>query len=420
MTWDIPAPAPAARPRVLSVDDEQSILRLISRLLEMKGYQVTTSNDPEAVVIGFREGAWDVVITDVNMPGMSGLELLRALRSRQPDLPIVVVTGEATVDTAIQALREGATGMLIKPFTAAELLAEVGRAVASARMRYEALQYRLLSPVLDSIALTLSSSIEARNQETAAHCRHLGMLSERMAAALSLPETDQMTIRIAGYLHDVGKIGISDAVLLKPGRLDEAEMAEMRRHSEIGAALLDVHEAMSGIARIVRHHHERWDGAGYPAGLAGHEIPLGGRIIAVADAFHAMTNDRVYRPALPVEQAWAELRLRAGTQFDPAIVEVFSRIVDEAGNLRPLPSVSAAPATPVFETSPQLSGIQERLAGLPSLAPIRSGARRTRDVVDDDLLADDRELTVERADDSARGSSGARPGSLESPERRLA
>jgi hypothetical protein len=208
--------------------------------------------------------------------------------------------------------------------------------------------------------------------------------------------------------------------LLKPGRLDEAEMAEMRRHSEIGAALLDVHEAMSGIARIVRHHHERWDGAGYPAGLSGNEIPLGGRIIAVADAFHAMTNDRVYRPALPVEQAWAELRLRAGTQFDPAIVEVFSQIVDEEGNPRPLPSASAAPATPVFEPSPQLAGVQERLAGLPSLAPIRAGGRRSLDPADDDLLADDRELLGGGAVRPTPGSAGTRSRSLESPERRLA
>jgi putative two-component system response regulator len=391
MTWEIGGPPPATSPRVLSVDDDQSILRLISRLLEMKGYQVTTSNDPEAVVADFRVGAWDAVITDVNMPGMSGLDLLHALRGSQPDLPIVVVTGEGTLDTAIQALREGATGMLIKPFTAADLLAEVGRAVATARMRFEALQYRLLSPVLDSVALTLSSAIEARNLETAAHCRQLGVLSERMAAVLNLSETEQMTVRIAGYLHDVGKIGISDAVLLKPGRLDEAEMAEMRRHSEIGASILEVHEAMSGIARIVRHHHERWDGAGYPAGLAAEEIPLGSRIISVADAFHAMTNDRVYRAALPVEQAWAELHLRAGSQFDAGIVEVFSQIVDEAGNLLPVSSGAATAATPVFEESPRSSSVQERLAGLPSLTSIRSGGRRTRGPVEDDLLADDRE-----------------------------
>jgi putative two-component system response regulator len=411
MTWDIQGRAPAARPRVLSVDDEQSILRLISRLLEMKGYEVTTSNDPEAVVANFREGAWDVVITDVNMPGMTGLELLHALRARQPDLPIVVVTGEGTVETAIQALREGATGMLIKPFASAELLAEVGRAVETARMRFEALQYRLLTPVLDSIAVTLSSAIEARNLETAAHCRHLGQLSERIAGILSLPETEQTRIRIAGYLHDVGKIGISDAVLLKPGRLDEAEMAEMQRHSEIGAAILDVHEAMSGIARIVRHHHERWDGTGYPAGLKREEIPLGARIIAVADAFHAMTNTRVYRPALSAEVAWAELRTRAGTQFDPEIVEVFAQVVDEAGNVRPVPAGDQATvASPAFEPMAPLTGLHERLAGLPALAPVKASGSHTSGALDE-LLADDRDGFGEQRKSALPGSGRGADGS---------
>jgi HD-GYP domain-containing protein (c-di-GMP phosphodiesterase class II) len=125
-------------------------------------------------------------------------------------------------------------------------------------------------------------------------------------------------------------------VLLKPGRLTESEMAEMRRHSEIGAAILEVHESMADIAQIVRHHHERWDGRGYPDALVGKAVPLGGRIIAVADAFSAMTSDRIYRPALPLDRAWAELRANAGTQFDPEIVAVFEQVVDENGNLRKL------------------------------------------------------------------------------------
>ena len=138
-----------------------------------------------------------------------------------------------------------------------------------------------------------------------------------------------MTVRIGGYLHDIGKIGIADAILLKPGRLTDEEMTEMRRHSEIGAAILEVHEAMADIAQMVRHHHERWDGLGYPDRLAGNAIPLGGRIIAVADAFSAMTSDRIYRAALPIERAWAELRAHRGTQFDPEIVEAFVASLDK-------------------------------------------------------------------------------------------
>jgi putative two-component system response regulator len=337
MTWDLRPPHSGnARPRVLCVDDEPVILQILRRLLEVQGFEPVTCGDPVAAIALFDDSSFDVVITDIHMPGMDGLALMKALRERKPELPVMVVTGHGTVDTAIQALREGASGMLVKPFTGEELLGEVRRALGTSQMRYEALQYRYLSPVLDSIALTLSTAIEARNLETGAHCRQLGVLSERMAAVLGQDERQRMTIRIGGYLHDIGKIGIADAILLKPGRLTDDEMAEMRRHSEIGAAILEVHEAMSDIGQIVRHHHERWDGKGYPDGLAGAAVPLGGRIIAVADAFSAMTSDRIYRAALPMDGAWAELRANSGTQFDPEIVAAFEQVVDEEGRIRTL------------------------------------------------------------------------------------
>jgi putative two-component system response regulator len=372
MTWELRLPnAGKSRPRVLCVDDEPVILHILRRLLEVQGFEAVVCSDPQEAVAGFGDGDFDVVITDIHMPGMDGLALMRALRERQPDLPVVVVTGQGTVDTAIQALREGATGMLVKPFTGEELLGEVRRALGSAQMRYEALQYRYLSPVLDSIALTLSTAIEARNLETGEHCRQLGLLSERMAAVLGLDESQQMTIRIGGYLHDIGKIGIADAVLLKPGRLTDAETAEMRRHSEIGAAILEVHDAMADIARIVRNHHERWDGRGYPDRLASTQIPLGARIIAVADAYSAMTSDRVYRAALPVDRAWAELRAHSGTQFDPEIVAVFEQVVDEAGHLRPLdPGLARSLDTEVHVPMATSQEWRDRLAILPVLEPL--------------------------------------------------
>ena len=372
MNWDLrPSRAGNLRPRVLCVDDEPVILQILRRLLEVQGFEAVTCGDPQTAISTFSVGSFDVVITDIHMPSMDGLTLMRILREKEPELPVVVVTGHGTVDTAIQALREGATGMLVKPFTGEELLGEVRRALGSARMRYEALQYRYLSPVLDSIAMTLSTAIEARNLETGEHCRELGVLSERMAAVLGLDERQRMTVRIGGYLHDIGKIGIADAVLLKPGRLTESEMAEMRRHSEIGAAILEVHDAMADIAQIVRHHHERWDGRGYPDALVGTAVPLGGRIIAVADAFSAMTSDRIYRPALPLDRAWAELRAHAGTQFDPEIVAVFEQVVDENGNLRKLdPALESTLSSGVHIPKSSTQELHARLAMLPTLEPM--------------------------------------------------
>ncbi len=372
MTWDLRPPHTGnPRPRVLCVDDEPVILQILRRLLEVQGFEPVTCGDPVAAIALFDDSSFDVVITDIHMPGMDGLALMKALRERQPELPVMVVTGHGTVDTAIQALREGASGMLVKPFTGEELLGEVRRALSASQMRYEALQYRYLSPVLDSIALTLSTAIEARNLETGEHCRQLGVLSERMAAVLGRDERQRMTIRIGGYLHDIGKIGIADAILLKPGRLTDEEMAEMRRHSEIGAAILEVHEAMADIAQIVRHHHERWDGMGYPDGLAGTAIPLGGRIIAVADAFSAMTSDRIYRPKMSMDRAWAELRAHCGTQFDPEIVAAFGQVVDEAGRIRTLDdSIEQSLQPDVHVPMSTSSDWQSRLAMLPVLEPV--------------------------------------------------
>jgi putative two-component system response regulator len=366
----------SARPRVLCVDDEPAILLILSRLLAAQGFEPVTCGSPVTAVRMFDESTFDFVITDLQMPGMDGLALMKALRERQPDLPVMVVTGHGTVDTAMKALREGASGMLVKPFTGEELKAELRRALAASQMRYEALQYRYLSPVLDSLALALSTAIEARNLETGEHCRQLGFLSERMAAVLGHDERLRMTIRIGGYLHDIGKIGIADAVLLKPGYLTPAERTEMRRHSEIGAAILDVHEAMGDIAQIVRHHHERWDGQGYPRGLAGQDIPLGARIIAVADAFSTMTSDRIYRPALPVGRAWEELRTHRGSQFDPEIVAAFEQVVDEEGRLRPLPE--SVERTLNLDLHVPMSGpaaLQARLGMLPVLGPVSAPVR---------------------------------------------
>ncbi len=193
--------------------------------------------------------------------------------ARDPQVPVIVATGHASLDNAIRALRDGASGMLIKPFTAEEFETEIRNALQRARIRHDALQYRLLTPILDGVALALTAAIEARDLETGDHCRQLGTLGERVATMLGLSEQERTTIRIGGYLHDVGKIAIADRILLKPGKLTDEEYREMQRHAEIGGSIVQTHEAMTDIARIVRHHHERFDGTGYPDRLAGRRHP---------------------------------------------------------------------------------------------------------------------------------------------------
>jgi putative two-component system response regulator len=323
------------RPRALCVDDEPAVLGLIARLLTDLGFEVDAVGEPADALGRFSDQPYDLVLTDVRMPGMDGHELLAAVRERDQEVPIIVVTGQGTLETATSALREGASGMIVKPFTTEEFRSEVEATLERARFRHDALQLQFVSPILDGVALALTAAIEARDLETGEHCRQLGVLGEAVATLMGLSDQQRTTIRIGGYLHDVGKIAIADRILLKPGKLTEDEYREMQRHSELGAAIVSTHEQMAGIADIVRHHHERWDGGGYPSGLRHDAIPVGARIIAVADAFSAMTSHRVYRDAMPVERAWEELRTGSGSQFDPTCVGLFEQAVAAAA---PLPS----------------------------------------------------------------------------------
>ena len=240
------------RLRVLCVDDEPVILSLMSRLLEGLDLSVTTASGPYPALELFDHGRFDLVITDIRMPGMDGHAFLAEIRARDPQVPVIVATGHASLDNAIRALRDGASGMLIKPFTAEEFGKEITAALERARIRSDAIRYRYVTPILDGVALALTAAIEARDLETGEHCQQLGWMGERVARLLGLPELEQTTIRIGGYLHDVGKIAIADRILLKPGPLTPEEFAEMQRHSVIGGAIVSTHEAMTGIAQIVR------------------------------------------------------------------------------------------------------------------------------------------------------------------------
>jgi cyclic di-GMP phosphodiesterase len=305
--------------RILLIDDELVVRNLIAEILEEAGYDVALAQTAEEALVLLDRIDPDLVVSDVIMPGLSGLELLDLVRERRAGLPVVLVTGAGTYDTLSKALTRGAAGLVTKPFTHAELQHAVADALDRAKRAEEELRERLLAPTLAS---ALANAIEARDSELHGHCERLAAMAVRLAQLHGLSESAIESIRLGAILHDVGKIGIPDRVLLKPSALDQEEFAVIMTHTLIGDNILERLDLLESARPIVRHHHERWDGNGYPDRLAGEEIPLGARIVAVADAIEAMASTRVYRKATDAAGVVDELERCRGRNWDPAIVDL--------------------------------------------------------------------------------------------------
>ena len=310
---------------ILVIDDEDVVRELVMEILESAGHVVTGADSAERALTLLEDGEFELVVSDVVMPGLSGLELLEAVRAHSASLPVVLVTGAGTYDTLSQALTRGAAGLVTKPFAHKDLQSAVADALDRATRTREELRERLLAPTLAS---ALANAIEARDEYLHGHCERLASLAVRIAELRSMSADEIETVRLGAILHDVGKIGIPDRVLLKPGALDEEERRVVETHPEIGDKLLEPLDLLAGARPIVRHHHERWDGAGYPDGLVAEEIPVGARIVAVADAIEVMSARQLYRrPCAPAEIV-QELRAERGRQWDPAIVDLALALLD--------------------------------------------------------------------------------------------
>ena len=313
-------------PTVLVVEDDAANRVLLTRLLERAGYRPVTADDGPSGLAAAFEFAPDVVLLDVVLPGMDGLEICRRLRAdpRTVALPVVLLTGRTSVDDVVAGLDAGADDFLSKPFHEAELLARL----RSAR-RLELVMAEMEGA--QGVVAALANAVEAKDSMTEHHCQRLAGLAHLLATATNLDPTSIKGVVFGALLHDVGKIGVSDVILKKPGLLTEEEWVEMRRHPIIGEQICRPLQSSREFAPIVRHHHERWDGAGYPDRLKGDEIPIGARIVSLVDAFDAMVHDRPYRAARPLDKVVAELAADAGRQFDPELVECFAGIIDEEG-----------------------------------------------------------------------------------------
>jgi len=344
---------PLARPvilRVLIVDDEASVRKVMAAIFAQLGLPCETAASGEEALRTLETHRIDAVISDLHMPGMSGMELLAKVRQNYPQMVFLVVTGVDDIQVGIQAMRQGADDYLVKPLQvdANIVLASLTRALHVKRLEQEVENYRhhleeivseqtqqlrealrQIERSYDQTLEVLGAAIDLRDSPTAGHSRRVFLYSLEIARAMGGLESQMRNIAMGAWLHDIGKLAVSDAILLKPGPLTDEERKIMQRHVQIGYDLVKSIPFLADSAEIIYAHHERCDGSGYPRGLKTEEIPVGARIFAVADTFDAMTSDRPYRRALPFEASREVIERGAGKQYDSQIARVFLSIADE-------------------------------------------------------------------------------------------
>ncbi len=332
----------AAPTRILIVDDDASVRDVISVLLQEEGYDCRTASSAEAALDVAAAEAPPLVISDMKMPGRDGIWLLEAFRERYPETAVIMLTGYGDTEAAVDCLRRGAVDYLLKPPKLTDLIRAIERALAKRRIELARKRYqkklerkvrdrtgelrtalRNIQGTYQTTLLALVRALDAREHETSDHSQRVVKYTEVIAERLGLRGPELEEIGRGALLHDIGKIGVPDAVLLKPAKLTPEEWKEMRRHPEIGYDMIRSIEFLNTPAAIVLSHQERFDGKGYPRCLRGEEIHIGARIFAVADTLDAMTSDRPYRRGTTFENAVAEVQRCAGSQFDPEVVRAF-------------------------------------------------------------------------------------------------
>jgi putative nucleotidyltransferase with HDIG domain len=356
------APNPGKGVRVLAVDDEHSACKLLSIILVQSAFGCATVNGGEEALDYLRRERFDAVISDLQMPGMSGMELLTHVRRSYPHVAFLVTTGVDDVDVGVQAMRCGADDYLVKPLRESAVVASLKSALHKRQLEQQVENYRhrleemveertsQLHTALQHIERSYENTLQAlgaaialRDNETAGHSQRVCRYSLEIARAMGWSDEQLRSLSKGAYLHDIGKLGIPDSILLKPGPLTADERTLMQGHVQIGFDLVKDIDFLSGAAEIIQAHHERYDGGGYPRGLKADAILLGARIFAVADTLDAITSDRPYRRASSFEEGRERIRQEAGLQFDPQVVSVFLAIPTETWqlNARSRPQVAA-------------------------------------------------------------------------------
>ena len=332
--------------RILIVDDEETIRLALRKFLRSRGYEVEIAGSGDQALQLLDKDSFALMLCDVRMPGMTGVQIVPLARERDQDLAIIMLTAVNDAATATEVLSSGATDYLMKPVELADLQQAVDRALQkrleliemrrldmlireevalrTAELEQEKESLRLMSV---SIAETLINAMEAKDVYLRGHSQRVAELAGQIAEEMGLGETVCEDLKVAGRLHDVGKIGIREAILNKPDRLTSEEFEHVKQHVQIGLDILAPLNHLKTPLNYVEHHHERWDGAGYPRGLSAESIPLGARILCAADTFDALTSKRAYREPMTPMAALEHLKVDIGKQFDPRVYDALRRVI---------------------------------------------------------------------------------------------
>jgi response regulator RpfG family c-di-GMP phosphodiesterase len=341
------------RAQILVIDDEPEIRAVLCDLLGEE-YDCSEAASAEQGLAFLHRTAFDLVLTDISMSGMSGLTLVPHILAISPDTVVIMISGKKTMESAIEALRAGAFDYIVKPFDIRQVEASVKRGLEHHSLIVAKRSYenhledlvekrteeldRALEKLEDAYRSTLkalTTALGARDLETHGHSDRVVSFSLRLGREMKLTREQMVSLEFGSLLHDIGKIGVPDAILRKPSQLSGEEWEKMRMHPIYGEQILNGIKFLEGATRVVEQHHEKWDGTGYPNGLEGEEIDINARIFSVADAFDAMVSNRVYRNGRSYEDATIELERCSGLHFDPAVIEAFYRVSpDEWEELR--------------------------------------------------------------------------------------
>jgi putative nucleotidyltransferase with HDIG domain len=348
--------------RLLVVDDEPAVCRVTAQRLERQGYNVTMATDATGALDLLAQKGFALALVDMRMPEKDGLWLLKQVWRYHPGVCVIMLTAVADVHTAVDCLRQGATDYLLKPVPGDVLTLTVERALRERRMKLELERYqkhleekveeqarRIRQLYLGSVR-SLAISLEAKDHYTRGHSERVAEFAVRLAQHLGLSKADTGLVDLAGLLHDIGKIGVREEVLNKPGRLTSEEFEHVKQHAALGAQILEPIAEDPRLVKAVLHHHENWDGTGYPHGLAGEAIPLLAQILKVTDVYEALTSNRPYRPARSPEEAHRIMEEEIGTVLPPEVTTAFFALLAE-------PSAAAAPLSAAADSEAASSAV---------------------------------------------------------------